>query len=147
MHWAIRSALSVISTRLKQAVMGIISVPKTIGNQCIAIASHTAEVRKDRNITPPRPPAPSQTPQTPKLKENADIPKGKGTATQFDADITINAPTNPDSRFTRVQKKTKPAPLVAHEYTRMNREVIVEIEGPLPKLFSDDDISDTITRR
>ncbi|KAL0630660.1 hypothetical protein Q9L58_010493 [Maublancomyces gigas] len=69
-----------------------------------------------------------------------EIRKGKQSYAQV-------AKNDADTPFTTVQKKMKPTPLFTVKYTRINIEVIVETDGPLPEFITDDNVLDTINKK
>lgn len=73
-------------------------------------------------------------------------PKGKGKSY---ANVAATGPAHDAGAFTKVtrKKKTIAKPFFQPQNTRLNRQLIVETEGPLPELITNDDILKYVNAR
>lgn len=134
MLWPCSSALAPVTTRLEQANLAVISLRRTIANQSSAIATSTTEVRKARNNTSPPTPTPAKNTRPIQTNKNDAAEKTEGKNKQSYAEIAKNAKDAMEAGFTKVVNRTKPARLFTPNYTRINMEVILETNGPIPNV-------------
>ncbi|KAL0630615.1 hypothetical protein Q9L58_010538, partial [Maublancomyces gigas] len=158
--WLIRNTITPIMSRLEQADAAIITLHDTVEKQTRAINSLTTTLQELRkasysktNNTPSPPNDKNKNNTTPNANDKGKNPEKK----KNDSETANNTPkktyanaaaTNnhqDQGSFTKVlYKKKAPAPFFTPEYTRLNRQVIVETNGPIPDLISNDDILEIV---
>ncbi|KAL0630611.1 hypothetical protein Q9L58_010542 [Maublancomyces gigas] len=152
--WLIRHTMELVKARLEQTDAAVIALHPLVDKQTRTINALTTtlqEVRKEikSKTTAPHPPppaAPKEKGKNPATKSNDKETKNTNQREKksYAAAATNDSP-NPQTNFTTVQRKTKKAvPLFVPEYTRLNRQVMVETSGPLPPLITNDDILDIV---
>ncbi|KAL0631760.1 hypothetical protein Q9L58_009368 [Maublancomyces gigas] len=146
--WLIRNTITHLLARQDQADAEIIALHATVDKQSRAINKLTVALQDLRKEA--KKPAPTPTPAQPdKWKGKTDTPTTDKTTALMKktyANAASNSNTSPPADFTKVtyEKKKAKTPFFTPEYTRLNRQVIVETSGQIPELISNDNILEVV---
>ncbi|KAL0630950.1 hypothetical protein Q9L58_010197 [Maublancomyces gigas] len=147
--WLIRDTITPLTIRLEQADANIPDLRAVVEKQTRAINTLTTALQDLRKEAKKPTPTPTPTPTNPpkgKGKAETTISNPPTTTKKSYANVASSSNTPPPADFTKVthQKKKTKAPFFTPEYTKLNRQVIVETNGQIPELISNHDILEVV---